>query len=323
MERRYTVRKTTTTKLGLLSHVAALVPLAVLGAVIVACSSSSGSSGTKPTASDAGVCGGFASPDAQCNTCLTTSCCTEGTACGANAACETIYLCVEACSDDMCSQGCLAANPSGADAFNSLTGCVTNACGSACSGATGDDGGTCGGFTFSTDPCQTCFQSSCCSQGTACAANTDCTDLDSCIGSCGAGDTACESACASAHPTGNTLLGALSNCLSGPCASACGFSTSDSGLQCGGFTSTDACQNTCLTSTCCSQAESCAENASCLAIFSCVDACSPTDSACADACGTANASGVATFNALATCQGSCPCGGADAGGVDAASPDGG
>jgi hypothetical protein len=32
---------------------------------------------------------------------------------------------------------------------------------------------------------------------------------------------------------------------------------------------------------------------------------------------------VAAFNALATCQASCPCGGADAGGADGASPDGG
>jgi hypothetical protein len=174
----------------------------------------------------------------------------------------------------------------------------------------------CGGFGFVSNACQTCFLSGCCAQGAACAANADCTALDGCIGTCAAGDATCENACVAAHPNGNDSLNALGNCLSGPCGAACGLSGSDGGSQCGGFGSSDACQNTCLLDTCCSQAATCSLNGSCLGLFSCVTACGPSDSACVNACGSANQGGVADFNALSTCQASCPCGATDGGSAD-------
>ena len=300
-----------------------------LGAIVVACSSSSGTPApmTPMTATtpDGGACGGFGSTDPACNTCLTTSCCTEGTACNANTACNAITLCIQSCADDTCAQGCLTANPGGAMDYNSLTGCINNECATSCvAGATaGDAGGTCGGFTFSSSACQSCFSTSCCSQGGDCASNADCTALDSCIGGCAAGDATCENACVTAHPNGSDALNALGNCLSGPCGSACGLGGPDSGTMCGGFSSTDACQSTCLLSTCCSVAATCSQNASCLTLFRCVTACNPTDNACVAACGNASPTGVTDFNALSTCQGSCPCASGDAGSVDAGSADGG
>lgn len=295
-----------------------------LGAVIVACSSST--STTTPRAStDGGACGGFASTDPQCNACLMTSCCTEGTTCNGDTACVAITDCVQSCTDDTCTAGCLAANPGGVTDFNSLTGCVNNECASSCgaSATGGNDAGACG-VTFSTSACQTCFTSACCSQGTACASNADCTALDSCVGACTSGDVTCENACVTAHPNGTDALNALGNCLSGQCSAACGLAEADGGTQCGGFSSTDFCQDTCLLNTCCAQAAACSQNAACLTLFTCVTACAPTDTACITACGNTNAGGVADFNALSTCQGSCPCGTVDGGiAADGGSADGG
>ena len=295
----------TTTKFGFLVG---------LGAIIVACSS--GSTGVKaPTPSDSGTCGGFASPDPACNACLTTACCTEGTTCNANTACAAISNCVQACTDETCARGCLTANPAGTADYNSLTGCVSNNCTSECGGTAGADAGACG-FAFNTDACQSCFTSSCCSVGATCAGNAECVALDDCVGNCAGGDTACENACATAHPTGTAALNAVGSCLTGPCGAACGFGPTDGGPACGGFSSTDACLNKCITSTCCSQSAACGQSASCLTLFDCLGHCSASDSACITACGNASPAGVTPYNAMSTCQTSCGCAVPDAGTAD-------
>jgi hypothetical protein len=282
------------------------VLIALAGALVFACSSSSqGTAGT-------GTCGGFNSTDMNCNTCLTTSCCSEGSTCGANSACQAIYNCVKGCSTDACAQTCLTNNPNGVNDFDAFTTCVENDCNTLCGGnSTGGDAAvTCGGFMFTTAACQTCFDSGCCAQGNACAANSECMALDACVKACASTDNTCFNNCNSAHPNGTTDLNAVGSCLSGPCGSACGLSggTDAAAPACGGYSSSNACEETCLLNTCCSQAAACGNDAASSSIFSCVQACAPNDNTCIQACGTANQSGIADYNAFANCISACPCG---------------
>lgn len=278
------------------------------------------------TLGDGGTCGGFSSPDPQCNTCLSSSCCSEATTCGANTSCAAISTCIQACADDTCSQGCLTSNAAGAADYNALTGCVSNSCMVACSGAAAlGDGGACGGFVFDTAECTSCFASSCCSAGSACSANADCVALDTCLGDCASGDTTCENACASASPNGTADLSAVGDCITGTCGAACGFVAADAG-SCGGFSSDEPCTNTCVTTTCCAQGAACGANVSCLQLFSCIQSCAPNDSNCAQTCANQNPGGVSAYNAAQVCLDSCGCSATDggtSGATDAAAAGGG
>ncbi len=88
--------------------------------------------------------------------------------------------------------------------------------------------------------CDTCLAQSCCAEDEACGNDPQCLDaamcMDNCVGPPGStgrdagpggadaampDPTACLMACAQQYPTGSNELGALDNCLSATCGSAC------------------------------------------------------------------------------------------------------
>ncbi|HEX3772720.1 MAG TPA: hypothetical protein VHV30_17695 [Polyangiaceae bacterium] len=301
--------------------IAKLGALLAAGVIVVACSSSTGSGGgSKPSMTgDGGTCGGLQSSDPTCETCLQTSCCDEGTTCGNDATCVTLFNCVAQCADDACAQDCEAANPAGMTDFEAVETCGTTSCQTQCSGSVSPDGGTCG-FVFDSDACTTCFAGSCCSLGNTCAANAECVALESCVGSCASGDTDCETTCATQHPNGTADLGAVGDCLQGACSVACGFLTADGGVTCGGFSSDDACTETCLTTTCCAQGAACNGNPACLQLFTCQQTCDPSDTACLQSCANQNAGGVTDYSADQACLASCGCADGGTAPADATGP---
>jgi hypothetical protein len=304
------VRKETS-KLGLRF---ALAGAAVILVSLGGCSSSNGSGGdggaSKMTSmsGDGGACGGLESTDVTCNACLQTSCCTQGIACGNDAACLTLNDCVANCVDDACAQQCVAANSTGVTDYDALTSCATSSCGGPCSGAVSADGGVCG-FVLDTASCSSCFGASCCAAGNACSGNAECVALETCLGGCNAGDTTCETSCSTQHPNGIADLNAVGDCIQGTCGVACGFIDADAGLACGGFSSDDACTNTCLTTTCCTPGATCGSNAACLQLFACAQGCSAGDDTCLQTCANQNPGGVSDYNAGQVCLASCGCGG--------------
>lgn len=189
------------------------------------------------------MCGGFQISDPQCSQCFDTTCCTQGSKCGANPACVALNDCLNACDPDAgaaCEQACQSQNAGGAMDYKALGDCVTGPCGSACGfGGGGNDGGTamCGGFGSSNPTCNTCIQGTCCTQGSTCAADAECLALFDCIQNCAQGDNACEQACAKSHSSGIADYNALVGCVNNMCTVACGGAPPDGGTDAG---STDA-----------------------------------------------------------------------------------
>jgi hypothetical protein len=88
-------------------------------------------------------------------------------------------------------------------------------------GGGGDSGGMNCGLMSANATCNACLDSMCCSQAQTCAADTDCTNLLTCIQACAMGDTACENTCAGQHPTGTNELNAVGDCLTNMCPTQC------------------------------------------------------------------------------------------------------
>jgi hypothetical protein len=91
---------------------------------------------------------------------------------------------------------------------------------------------------------------------------------------------------------------------SGPCSSACSTSQVDAGApaQCGGYSSTNPCLETCFTGSCCTQGTSCG-NTDCLELFNCVKACPANSSSCVQTCESAHSASVTDYQNLINCIG--------------------
>jgi hypothetical protein len=97
------------------------------------------STGSSDTGSSTGEkCGGFNSSKALCNTCIQSTCCAQGSACGADASCNSLFACVTACgSDTTCVSSCAKKYPSGVTALQNLFNCVESDCKDACASPKG------------------------------------------------------------------------------------------------------------------------------------------------------------------------------------------
>ena len=161
-------------------------------------------------------CQSHLNTNSACGMCLEHSCCSQVTACFAEASCAQ---CTKggACSDDV--------------PTSDLNGCIASSCAAECSAPNAVGGGTTGGavpgstcslgIPFSQPACSQCVSQSCCSEDNACAGDSDCRTFTACVKSCPAKDTSCENQCAQSHPSGTRLLTALANCVTASCKSAC------------------------------------------------------------------------------------------------------
>ncbi|HEY8078523.1 MAG TPA: hypothetical protein VIF62_30545 [Labilithrix sp.] len=264
-----------------------------------------------PLKAGGGGCG-LSTGDPTCDTCLDASCCAENTACVSDADCQALLTCGDACTDDACFNACYSAHPSGAAKLDDLSRCVESSCASQCGGGgpPPPSGSTCG-FGSGDPTCDSCLDTSCCTDADACLGDADCTALLDCGNACA--DDACISACEAAHPSGAKLLDTLSTCVTSTCGSACasaGGGPGDGGPggpppagSCG-LTSGDATCDTCLNGSCCAPTTTCLGDAECIALIRCYDGCA--DDACASACDAAHPAATAEANAIFTCvQSSC------------------
>jgi hypothetical protein len=163
------------------------------------------------------------SATATCQTCATASetgaCSTQTQACVNDAACTTLNTCLGNCTTQACATACdTTAGTTAQNELNALNTCICNTacvseCSSECGGTTTTTtggGATCG-LTSSDADCNTCLDTSCCSQASACAADSNCTP---CLGT-----STPPPSCSS-----DAALAALTTCIDTNCASTCGGS---------------------------------------------------------------------------------------------------
>lgn len=254
-----------------------------------------------------GTCG-FTSGDATCDSCITSTCCTEGAACTADADCNALVTCFDGCRDEACFSTCQSAHAAGSAKLDTFMSCVDTSCSTDCGGPPDGPppgppgGGVCGGITSGDPTCDVCLDTTCCGDITACIDDVECRDFMSCLEGCT--DTKCETACQVAHPAGATELSALSTCVTTSCAVLCGGPSppppppSGSPASCGlasGLATCDACIDT----ACCAQSSACVGDADCTAFIGCLNGCG--DEVCANACAAAHATGAAKLGDVVTC----------------------
>ena len=100
---------------------------------------SGGSGGASTPKTTSAMCGsvpilgqqGF-DTNAACSECVETSCCNEGTACGAVADCSPYRLCVAPCTTKACTDACDAMFPTGVTPSGNFATCRNTKCGKAC-----------------------------------------------------------------------------------------------------------------------------------------------------------------------------------------------
>lgn len=206
-----------------------------------------------------------------------------------------------------CSQS--STHPTALGDCTSLAG--QQACsGGAVAGSGGDssgDGGLCGDFQSSIATCQSCLDTSCCSQNGACTGITACRALGSCIPYCTT--QTCIDDCNRQYADGVAAYGALNNCASNSCTAACSASGTqpDAGAQCGTITSSVAACQTCLDASCCSENQVCSQDAACPSVLACGQACAANNTACVNACRAQSTSGAAALDAFTACASAkCP-----------------
>lgn len=84
------------------------------------------------------ACGGgkCVDPAAACDACFDTSktgaCKTSFNACKADASCNSLWTCVEPCTNETCVQTCLSQHPDGQTKLQAFFGCAQNACADVC-----------------------------------------------------------------------------------------------------------------------------------------------------------------------------------------------
>ena len=112
--------------------------------------------------------------------------------------------------------------------------------------------------TFPNETCAACAESSCCTELKACDDNPVCGELLTCRASCF--DQPCVDACNTQYAGGAGELGALQQCLDGPCAADCPPPT---GLCGSNVTIGDAACGDCIEMNCCPPLTDCLSDANC------------------------------------------------------------
>jgi hypothetical protein len=156
---------------------------------------------------------------AMCDSCAqasqTGACMAQAQACANDAACATLSTCLGGCTTTACDTTCQNAASTTAQAeLNAYETCICNtACTAPCAAQCA--GGGCG--VMSSDAtCNTCLDTSCCSQGSACASDGTCL---TCLGE----------ATPAASCSSNAAYTALTTCIDTTCGTACGSSATDAG----------------------------------------------------------------------------------------------
>jgi hypothetical protein len=69
-----------------------------------------------------------------CDTCMTTACCAQVTACLFDAECNALSSCLYKCAvgDQACIDACTSTHPAGASLLNSANDCENTTCSAAC-----------------------------------------------------------------------------------------------------------------------------------------------------------------------------------------------
>ncbi len=125
--------------------------------------------------------------------------------------CLAFVQCLQPCQTQACVDQCVQDNPNGVAGYQATLDCLcTTGCPVECANAGFCQGAqpSCG-FTSDDPTCQTCFENSCCSQGSACANDPACTD---CFSNPNA-DPNCVNT--------NNAANALAVCLGNNCSSEC------------------------------------------------------------------------------------------------------
>ncbi len=155
-------------------------------------------------------------------------------------------------------------------------------------------GGKCG-LSSGDATCDTCLDTSCCSQNQACVNDADCSALIACGNACT--DDTCFANCFSAHPSGAKILDTLMTCVETSCVSACG-GPPPSSSACGFETGDPSC-TACLDAGCCGDANACLNEPDCIALLDCASVCN--DNACIASCEAKHPTGASKMNALSSC----------------------
>lgn len=160
--------------------------LAVLAALLVGgCRSIVGIDGDPPMnlVAEAGApprsCGAsFANAD--CASCMSSSCCDEGARCAGVTGCTDFVGCVAACAlDAACTASCRVRFPTGYGAeAAALESCKAARCAPQCRAT------TCGGYVYADPKCGGCGVAKCCDVATACMRDVDCVALAACERGC-------------------------------------------------------------------------------------------------------------------------------------------
>jgi hypothetical protein len=268
-----------------------------------------GTDATSP--SDAGAtCKNPTAPQETCASCEQSQCLstvtTEVSACSGSFA-----TCFEMCdcSNTSCITTCAETEASSAcqSALGALASCQTGICKTACTADAGtgtdagpptDAGATCKNPTETQDNCAACEESSCASvvstEQSACSGF-----FTTCFDACDCTDTSCITACAENASTPSACqnaLGALANCQTGMCKSACsadaGTTTKDGGSISGQipdcanptsaeqmlYTACSACDHT----SCSTYVTTAVSD--CTAFYACYAQCDCSDTACQTTC---------------------------------------
>jgi hypothetical protein len=117
-----------------------------------------------------------------------------------------------------------------------------------------------------------------------------------CLGTCGAGDVKCASACRARFPAYGAEAAALQSCEAAHCTSACQ-------VVCGGYVYADPACGACGTSqaSCCDLSTACVANPECARLTSCERACAAGDAECLLRCELAHPDGKDAERAFGDC----------------------
>jgi hypothetical protein len=161
---------------------------------------------------------------------VSSSCCSESTACAGDIACANYYQCVGACKagDVQCRSQCGIDHPfTSAAEWPALQACMAGQCANQC-------GLTCGGIAAAdlnppntATACQACFEANGCSAAQHCVSSIDCASWIQCFDACWTPD--CRNACAVRYgyaDAGTLPPGPLDLApFVGTCSAACGMGT--------------------------------------------------------------------------------------------------
>ncbi|MEZ4302491.1 MAG: hypothetical protein R3B70_46615 [Polyangiaceae bacterium] len=162
-------------------------------------------------------------------------------------------------------------------------------------GASGGEAGTAGAgggeiCPGQGDACTTCMSTECSAVYCTCFDEIHCGGYLGCLGTCAAGDTACQQSCASVHEPGISAAFLVADCAATTCDGSCNFGQPLTGCQ------------KCLYTDCAPEMNACIADAECLALIACIQQCAPGDMACGQACAQAHPDGLPEAQAVRDCR---------------------